>query len=98
MERALAVVRWKAMWYPHHEFGWGGLIFGAVLTVAFWGVLVMLGVVLFRALTGPRGRHDTVQIPPVGQSKTALDILKERYARGEITKEEYEQMREVLLR
>ncbi|HVO69470.1 MAG TPA: SHOCT domain-containing protein [Aggregatilineaceae bacterium] len=86
------------MWYPRHEFGWGGLIFGVVLTVAFWGVLVMLGVLLFRALTGPRGRHDTDQIPPAGQSKTALDILKERYARGEITKDEYEQMREVLLR
>jgi putative membrane protein len=86
------------MWYPHHEFGWGGLIFGAVLTVAFWGVLVMLAVVFFRALTGPRGRHETAQILPAGQSKTALDILKERYARGEITKDEYEQMREVLLR
>jgi putative membrane protein len=86
------------MWYPHHEFGWGGLIFGAVLTIAFWGVLVMLAVLLFRALNGPRGRHETVQIPPVGQSKNALDILKERYARGEISKEEYERMREDILK
>jgi putative membrane protein len=86
------------MWYPHHEFGWGELIIGVLLTVAFWGALVMFAVLLFRALVGPRERHDTVQIPPVEQSKNALDILKERYARGEITKEEYERMREDILK
>lgn len=86
------------MWYPHHEFGWGGVIIGAVLTIAFWGLLVMLAVLLFRALTGPRGGREIAQIPPVGPSKNALDILKERYARGEITKEEYERMREDILK
>jgi len=85
-------------WYPHHQVSWGGLIFGALLTIAFWGVLVMLAVVLVRALLGPHGRHDTIQMPPMGQSKTALDILKERYARGELTKEEYERMREDILK
>ncbi len=69
--------------------GWGwGPGFGWIFMILFWA-LVILGVValakwLFFA-AGPRDFGSP--------GKSALDILKERYARGEINREQYEQMR-----
>jgi putative membrane protein len=52
--------------------------------ILFW-VLVMLAIVaLARWLSSMRNG---------GPSRRPLDILQERYARGEITREQYEQMR-----
>lgn len=70
-----------------HDWGWGGsggMYFGSLLMVLFW-VLVVLGIVaLARWLFYAQG---------AGSGKRPLEILKERYARGEITREQYEQMR-----
>ncbi|AJP48201.1 electron transporter RnfE [Rugosibacter aromaticivorans] len=65
--------------------GWMGL--GWIFMILVW-VLIILGVVaLVRWLgTGSRDRHEA-------QRKTPLEILQERYARGEIEREEYEQKR-----
>lgn len=66
-------------------WGWGWGIFGAVHMVLWW-VLIILGiVVLAKWLFGGgwgRGPSD---------SNRALEILKERYAGGEIGKDEFEQ-------
>lgn len=70
-----------------YEYGWG-MGFGMISMVLFW-VLIILGIViLVKWIAGgsPGGGGHT----PV---KTALDILKERYARGEIGREEFEQKR-----
>ena len=61
---------------------WG---FGALHMLLFWAVLIFVIVVLVRWITsmpGPRGSD--------GGAGRALDILNERYARGEIDKEEFE--------
>jgi putative membrane protein len=72
------------------EMGWFGIIF----MILFWGLIVVGVVFLIRWLiqaTGNKGHSD------VGTGFTAMDILKERYARGEITRDEFGSMKKDLL-
>ena len=56
---------------------------GWIVTLFFWGLVIFLAVKLFQALfSGSRGK-----------SATNLDTLKERYARGEISQDEYQRMK-----
>ncbi|WP_417809725.1 SHOCT domain-containing protein [Thioclava sp.] len=64
-----------------HMWGGGNWMFGGLMMVVFWGLIIGLIVLVVRGFSG---RSDGA----AGQS--ALDILKERYARGEIDEEEYE--------
>ena len=73
----------------------GGYGFGlGILMPLFW-VLVIGGVVLlaFRLLSA--GPAATTSGGP-GAGNRALDILRERYAKGEISKEQFDQMRKDL--
>jgi putative membrane protein len=63
---------------------WWGPGFGWIFATLFW-VLVILGIIaLVRWLTSARDSSPT---------RRPLDIPQERYAHGEITREQYEQMR-----
>ncbi|MGD9976248.1 MAG: SHOCT domain-containing protein [Desulfatirhabdiaceae bacterium] len=74
---------------------WGMGWFGMIMMLLFW-VLVIAGiVVLIRWLvqnTGNRSRSS------VGTDSKAMDILKERFAKGEITRDEFESMKKEILR
>lgn len=56
----------------------------------FWGLIIIGIVTLVRWLAG-RGSHKNQPA-----TETPLEILKKRYARGEIEREEYEKMKKDL--
>lgn len=74
--------------------GWYGMIFGPLFMILVLAVVIAAAVILVRWLGGP---WQGSQPPRHGEpDRTPLDILKERYARGEIDKEEFEERRRVL--
>ena len=82
------------MMWGWNGWGWGGML----LMMLFW-VLVLGGLtaLILLAVSG-WGRSRTGQSGETrASSDRAIEILKERYARGEITKEQYEQMRRDLM-
>ncbi len=70
-------------WY-HDGVGWGGWVMMTLAMVAFWGVVVFVVVALFRG-TSNSGRTDRL----VRRQQSPLEILDERFARGEIDEDEY---------
>ena len=72
--------------------GWYGMFLGPLMMIMFIAIVVVVVVLLFRWLGGPahdRGLRTTSEKDPFA-------ILKERFARGEIDKDEYEERRRVL--
>jgi putative membrane protein len=73
-------------------WGYGMGWFGPILMIAFWIAIIVGIVFLIRWLvvsTGTGSRR-------ASSEESALEILKRRYARGEIEKEEFEEKRKSL--
>jgi putative membrane protein len=81
------------MMMPGDMFGWGFGMFGMFFMLVFWG-LIIAGVVLVVRWLIEQGRRGGGAAP---EAESALDILKKRYARGEIGKEEFEAKKRDLL-
>ena len=90
--RALAQQGQGPLYGQHMWDGWHGWFFGPVMMIVFIAAAVVVVVLLVRWL-GLQGYGGAPHSPP---GKTPLDILKERFARGEIDKEEFEERRRVL--
>jgi putative membrane protein len=74
------------MWgYMGNGYSWGGMAFGMISMLLFWVLLIAVAALLIKRVWG------TGISPEHRQEKTALDILKARYASGEIEREEFEQ-------
>ena len=78
------------MWIAHNGMGWW-MVFGGILSILFWVAIIVLVI---------WGINKLVQRERSGkglfESRSALDIARERYARGEITREEYDQIKKDL--
>lgn len=61
--------------------------FGGIGMIIFWVAFIILAVWIIYTLV-KNNRNET--------SSKALDIARERYAKGEITKDEYDQYRKTL--
>ena len=70
-------------------FGLGGMLFGGLLMIAFWVLIIGGGVWLMVTLV--RNSQKSSAMKATGQ--TPLAILQMRYAKGEITKEQFDAMK-----
>lgn len=78
--------------YYHGPYMWDGawMFFGPLMMIVFIAIIVAAVVLLVRWVSSHRpGDRSTSE-------RDALDILKERFARGDIDKEEYEERKRVL--
>jgi putative membrane protein len=65
----------------HDGMGWW-MVFGGIWMVLFWAAIIWLVVWGVGQVTGNRQRD----------AESPLDIARRRYASGEITREEFEQL------
>ena len=74
-----------------NSFGFG---FGGIFIILFGGLIIWAIVVLIGRGNCEHGRssHDRLS-----RGNSALDILKERYAKGDISKEEFEEKKKDLI-
>jgi putative membrane protein len=72
------------MWHMGDGWGWW-MVMGWIWMVVFWG-LIIWGVF---ALASRLGRGESA----AEREPSALEILERRYARGELSHEEFEEMR-----
>lgn len=81
---------WGGGW--HDGWGWGHMFFGSFMMLLFWGGLIILIVLAVRMM----GRKPAQGSDGSAQGNRALEILEERFARGEIDKEEFEERKQLL--
>lgn len=78
------------MWGFGCAMGWGGWI------VMILGGLLLVALVIWLIVSLTRNQGGRME-PPRGNDPRLLETLKQRYARGEISKEQFEELRRDLM-
>lgn len=82
------------MWNSFSNMGWG-MGSGWIFMLLFWGLVIWGIFALVRGVSGHGGCCGHGGGRGHGE-KSASDILKERYAKGEISKDEFDKMKKDL--
>ena len=69
--------------YNGDMFGWG--LGGGIMMIIFWAAIILSIIWIVREV-GSRNNSDKTR-----HGKSAIEILEERYAKGEIDKKEFEE-------
>lgn len=70
------------MWHGMEGIGWGWLGLGFLHMVLFWGLIILALGALFKWFL----RDSLLE-------SNAMDILKARYAKGELTREQFDKLK-----
>ena len=79
------------MWHAGDGMGWW-MLWGGLMMILFWGAIIAIIVWAIQTVT----RRESSEIHASHAdlpARTPLDIAKERYARGEVSREEFEQIK-----
>lgn len=66
----------------HWNWGWEHIVFGSIMMIVFWGGVILLIVLAVRWMGGASASQASPR-------QTPMDILEERFARGEIDEQEF---------
>lgn len=78
-----------------YNMGWGGGFgfgFGWIFMLLFWGLIIWAIIMLAKNLANG-GCCETRQNKDGQNDNNAMNILKERYAKGELSKEDFDKMK-----
>ncbi|AEA33718.1 SHOCT domain-containing protein [Hippea maritima] len=88
-----------------HGYGFHGFFWGGYMGILILILIIAAVVFLIKATTNSqnmkhegRNYYKETMSEDLKERKNALNILRERYAKGEISKEEYEQMKKDIVK
>ena len=85
---------WSCDYGPMSSGRWGGFFPGGIFSLLIWGVMILLllylGARIFRSLTSDKPGYLQDRIDSIA-------ILKARFAKGEVSEEEYHMMKQGIL-
>lgn len=77
---------------PWEMMSWYGMVFGPFMMILWLVVLIVVVAAALRWLHGSAAGP----LPFTGNRKRSLEVLEERFARGEIDKEEFQEKKRLL--